>query len=76
MKAHQIKKELKENKEIIINPNTEDNSTNEEFQKIIESVVAEKNEDDNINDNQKIEQWKLKKESLKRILTGFFVSAA
>ena len=41
----QIKKELKEKKETIINPNTEDTTTNEEFQKVIETAVQEKNEE-------------------------------
>jgi FtsZ-interacting cell division protein ZipA len=49
IKAKQIKKELKEKKENIINPNTEDTSTNEEFQEVIETAVAEKNEEDKSN---------------------------
>jgi len=70
IKTHQIKKELKENKEAIINPNSEDNSTDEEFQKIIETVVAEKIEDDNhILNIDEGNNWELKvneEESLKR----------
>ena len=46
IKSKQIKKDLKENKETIINPNTEDTKTDEEFQKVIETAVAEKNEED------------------------------
>ena len=45
-KANQIKKELKENKETIINPNAESTKSDEEFQKVIETAVAEKNEED------------------------------
>ena len=45
-KSIQIKKDLEENKENIINPNTEDTKTDEEFQKVIETAVAEKNEED------------------------------
>ena len=48
IKSHQIKKELKENKGTIINPNTEDTKTDEDFQKVIETAVAEKNEEDKI----------------------------
>jgi cytochrome c biogenesis protein ResB len=48
IKSHQIKKELKESKETIINPNTEDTKTDEDFQKVIETAVAEKNEEDKI----------------------------
>ena len=43
-KSIQIKKDLEENKENIINPNTEDTKTDEEFQKVIETAVAEKAE--------------------------------
>ena len=50
-KSHQIKKELKENKETIINPNSEDTKTDEEFQKVIETAVAEKNEEDKAEEN-------------------------
>ena len=46
IKSKQIKKDLKENKETIINPNTEDTKTDEEFQNVIETAVAEKNEED------------------------------
>ena len=42
IKSLQIKKELKEDKEKIINPNSEDTKTNEEFQKVIETAVAER----------------------------------
>ena len=42
-KISQIKKELEENKETIINPNTEDTKTDEKFQQVIETAVAEKN---------------------------------
>ena len=42
IKSKQIKKDLKENKETIINPNSEDTKTDEEFQKVIETAVAEK----------------------------------
>jgi hypothetical protein len=50
-KSHQIKKELKENKETIINPNTEDTKTDEEFQKVIETAVAEKSEEEKAEEN-------------------------
>jgi len=46
IKSKQIKKDLKENKETIINPNSEDTKTDEEFQKVIETAVAKKNEED------------------------------
>ena len=49
IKSRQIRKELKEKKETIINPNTEDESTNEEFQEVIENAVAEKNEEEKAN---------------------------
>ncbi|MBO7505472.1 hypothetical protein J6T66_05085 [bacterium] len=49
IKRRQIKKELKEKKETIINPNTEDESTDEEFQEVIETAVAEKNEEEKAN---------------------------
>ena len=42
IKSKQIKKELKENKETIINPNAEDTKNDEKFQEIIETAVAEK----------------------------------
>jgi len=64
MKTHQIKKELKEGKEVIINPNAEDTSTDENFQKVIETAVAEKTEENNI----ELDDWKLnktKKETIK-----------
>ena len=57
MKTHQIKKELKEGKEVIINPNAEDTSTDENFQKVIETAVAEKTEENNI----ELDDWKLNK---------------
>ncbi|MBO7095300.1 hypothetical protein J6V86_03910 [bacterium] len=40
---------MEEKKETIINPNTEDESTNEEFQEVIETAVAEKNEEEKAN---------------------------
>lgn len=43
-KNKQIRKELKEKKWSIINPNAEDKNTNEEFQEVIETAIAEKNE--------------------------------
>ena len=46
IKSKQIKKDLEENKENIINPNTEDTKTDEEFQKVIETAVAEKAEEE------------------------------
>ena len=49
IKRKQIKKELKEKKETIINPNTEDESTNVDFQEVIEAAVAEKNEEEKAN---------------------------
>lgn len=45
-KTRHIKKDLEENKETIINPNTEDTKTDEEFQKVIETAVAEKAEEE------------------------------
>ena len=42
-KTMQIKKELKEKKEAIINPNIEDTTVDKEFQEVIETAVAEKN---------------------------------
>ena len=67
-KTHQIKKELKENKESIINPNTEDTKTDEEFQEVIETAVAEKNEEDKkekIENEDKKEPVKNQKENKK-----------
>ena len=49
IKRKQIKKELKEKKETIINPNTEDETTNEDFQEVIENAVAEKKEEESAN---------------------------
>ena len=49
IKRKQIKKELKEKKETIINPNTEDETTTEDFQEVIENAVAEKKEEDSAN---------------------------
>ena len=49
IKKSQIKKDLKEKKESIINPNTEDSNTNEEFQEVIESAIAEKSEEESDN---------------------------
>lgn len=46
VKKKQIKKELKEKKDTIINPNVDDSSTNEEFQEVIETAIAEKNEEE------------------------------
>lgn len=46
IKRNQIKKDLKEKKESIINPNTEDTKTDEEFQEVIETAVAERNEEE------------------------------
>lgn len=63
VKSHQIKKELKENKETIINPNTEDTKTDEDFQKVIETAVAEKNEEDKIELVDTTEKKSAKKES-------------
>ena len=62
VKSHQIKKELKENKETIINPNTEDTKTDEEFQKVIETAVAEKTEEDKESIEEKKERKKDQKE--------------
>ena len=67
IKAKQIKKELKEKKENIINPNTEDTSTNEEFQEVIETAVAEKNEEDKSNaENTEEKKDTDKKETVKK----------
>jgi hypothetical protein len=63
IKSHQIKKELKENKETIINPNTEDAKTDEDFQKVIETAVAEKNEEDKIDLEDADEKKLTKKEN-------------
>ncbi|MBQ5945725.1 hypothetical protein IJL65_05115 [bacterium] len=60
----QIKKELEEKKETIINPNTEDESTDEEFQEVIETAVAEKNEEEKINSENDFDE--IKKESTKK----------
>ena len=61
VKSIQIKKTLEENKENIINPNTEDTKTDEEFQEVIETAVAEKNEEDKA--EEKVEDKEVKKES-------------
>ena len=45
IKRRQIKRELQEKKETIINPNSQDETTNEEFQEVIETAVAEQNEE-------------------------------
>ena len=45
-KSKQIKKKLEENKETIINPNIENTKTDEEFQAVIETAVAEKSEEE------------------------------
>ena len=57
-KARQIKKDLEEKKEAIINPNTEDTKTDEEFQEVIETAVAEKNEEEK---EEKVEEKEDKK---------------
>ena len=44
--AKQVKKQLEENKETIINPNAEDNNADEDFQEVIESAVAQQTEDE------------------------------
>ncbi len=62
IKSKQIKKDLKENKETIINPNTEDTKTDEEFQKVIETAVAEKAEEE---EKEKVEEKEEKKETKK-----------
>jgi hypothetical protein len=59
----QIKKELKEKKENIINPNTGDESTDEDFQEVIETAVAEKNEEEKANIENDADE--IKKESVK-----------
>ena len=62
IKSFQVRKKLKEDKETIINPNTEDTKTDEEFQKVIETAVAEKTEEE---DKEKVEEKEEKKESKK-----------
>ena len=62
IKSLQIKKELKENKETIINPNSEDTKTDEEFQEVIETAVAEKNEEDRKEESENEERRDTKKE--------------
>ena len=59
----QIKKELEEKKDNIINPNTEDESTDEDFQEVIETAVAEKNEEEKANIENDADETK--KESVK-----------
>ena len=41
IKSKQIKKDLKENKETIINPNTEDTKTDEEFKSAVNAMKAQ-----------------------------------
>ena len=66
-KAHQIKKELEKNKETIINPNTEDIKTDEEFQEVIETAVAEKaEEEENEKKEEKTEEKKEEKKETKK----------
>jgi len=63
IKSLQIKKTLEENKENIINPNSEDTKTDEEFQEVIETAVAEKAEEDE--EESKSEEKQDKKETKK-----------
>lgn len=63
IKSLQIKKTLEENKENIINPNSEDTKTDEEFQEVIETAVAEKAEEDE--EESKSEEKQEKKETKK-----------
>ena len=63
IKSKQIKKELKENKETIINPNAEDTKNDEKFQEIIETAVAEKNEEENIEENKESKNEKKENKS-------------
>jgi len=66
-KSIQIKKDLEENKENIINPNTEDTKTDEEFQKVIETAVAEKaEEEENEKKEEKAEEKKEEKKEAKK----------
>jgi hypothetical protein len=65
IKSKQIKKDLEENKENIINPNTEDTKTDEEFQKVIETAVAEKAEEEEKEKEEKEEKAEEKKEEKK-----------
>ena len=66
-KSIQIKKDLEENKENIINPNTEDTKTDEEFQKVIETAVAEKaEEEENEKKEEKAEEKKEEKKETKK----------
>ena len=44
-----IRKKLKEKKDAIINPNIQDTSADEDFQEVIETAVAEKNEEEKNN---------------------------
>jgi len=60
-----MKKDLEENKENIINPNTEDTKTDEEFQKVIETAVAEKAEEEEKEKEEKEEKAEEKKEEKK-----------
>jgi hypothetical protein len=53
---------LKESKETIINPNTEDTKTDEKYQEIIETAVAEKNEEEMENGEENKEVKTTKKE--------------
>jgi phage I-like protein len=67
IKSKQIKKDLEENKENIINPNTEDTKTDEEFQKVIETAVAEKaEEEENEKKEEKAEEKKEEKKETKK----------
>lgn len=69
IKTQQIKKELKEKKDYIINPNAENSDTNEDFQEVIETAVAEQKEDEinNSEISKKDEKSDLKaKESIKQ----------
>ena len=57
---------MEENKETIINPNTEDTKTDEEFQKVIETAVAEKAEEENEKKEEKAEEKKEEKKETKK----------
>jgi hypothetical protein len=64
-KSRLIKKDLEENKENIINPNTEDTKTDEEFQKVIETAVAEKAEEEKDENTEKNEDKRENKKEQK-----------
>jgi hypothetical protein len=66
IKSKQMKKDLEENKENIINPNTEDTKTDEEFQKVIETAVAEKAEEEEKEKEEKAEEKKEEKKETKK----------